>query len=86
MCGKTGRLELHHKDPHGTDDDSNLILLCPEHHREAEEAVTVHINVRKHSLADALLIVRRRYAEDAPVDSIDAANQSREMRRDAGQT
>jgi hypothetical protein len=59
---------LHHRDPRGTDDDENLILLCPEHHREAEEAVTVHINVRKHSLADALLMVRRRYAEDESVD------------------
>lgn len=64
-CGVTGRLELHHVDPLGTDEDSNLELLCPRHHREREEDRTVHVNVLKVTEAEALEMVRRRYADDS---------------------
>jgi hypothetical protein len=61
-CGADGRIEAHHRDPLGSDDDDNLQALCPSCHRTAEMERTVSINVMKVTLADALLIVRQKYA------------------------
>ncbi len=61
-CGASGRLELHHIDPLGDDSDNNLRLLCPVHHRVQEMERTVSINVMKVTLADALVMVREKYA------------------------
>ena len=61
-CGSATNLECHHRDPRGSDADENLILLCAEDHRAEEENRTVHINVRKVDLADALMMVREKYA------------------------
>jgi hypothetical protein len=64
-CGTSeGRLELHHIDPLGTDEDSNLELLCAAHHREEEAERCVVVNVHKHTLDQALEMVRRRYAAE----------------------
>lgn len=63
-CGKSGaefRLELHHIDPRGTDDDANLILLCTKCHHDEEASRQLIINTEKHSLAEALAMVHARY-------------------------
>ena len=61
-CGRTDHLECHHIDPLGDDSDSNLELLCAQHHREMEMERTVSVNVMKVTLADALVMVREKYA------------------------
>lgn len=61
-CGADGRIEAHHLDPLGTDDDDNLRALCPTCHRTAEAERTVSVNVMKHTETEAIARVREMYA------------------------
>ena len=53
-CNETIALDVHHivpREEYGTNRDSNLIVLCPVHHRHADRGSIPRNRLKKYSVA-----------------------------------